>query len=509
MEHRSVPDSVTQQLSDYVAERIGLHFPRQRWTELQRGLAGAMTELGFSDLTAGAEWLLSAPLTKTDLDVLASHLTIGETYFFRERRTFQILREEILPQLIDERRKTNRRLRIWSAACCTGEEPYSLAILLHELLRDLPDWNVTILATDINSRFLKKAIAASYRDWSFRETPVGIKELYFKQRVDGGYELVPEIKNLVTFAQLNLVEDAFPSLVAETNAMDLIFCRNVLMYFSTAQARKVVSNLYRALVDGGWLVVSPSETSQTLFQQFVTVNFPGSIVYRRTCTRFENQQMPVWTDYSSVGFNDPADAFVVQGPITSVFPDQVVSSTSTEAENIGEQATIFEVALSFYERGEYADAVEIILGATNERATIDSKTFLLLTRALANQGKLADALLWCDRRVEAEKLDANVHYLRAIVLQELGDSDQSRHSLQRAIYIDPDFVLPYFALGNLALARGKLTEGRKHFGNALSLLCQLPLQEVLPESDGLTAGRLIEIITSISDIEEATSTLQK
>jgi chemotaxis protein methyltransferase CheR len=145
---------------------------------------------------------------------------------------------------------------------------------------------------------------------------------------------------------------------------------------------------------------------------------------------------------------------------------------------------------------------------SNGLAKIDSKTFSLLTRALADQGKLRDALLWCERWVEAEKLDAGAHYLRAIVLQELGDIDHARSSLQRAIYIDPEFVLAHFALGNLARARGKLVEARKNFGNALSLLRRLPVHEVLPESDGLTAGRLTEIITSITAIEEAPSSLR-
>src|SRR5262245_56174698 len=254
---------------------MGLHFPPARWTDLQRGLTGAITELGFSDVSKGAEWLLSASLTTTEFDVLASHLTIGETYFFREPGTFEVLAEEILPALINERRGGSRSLRIWSAACCTGEEPYSIAILLKELIDDLSDWNVTILATDLNSRFLKKAIAASYRDWSFRETPTGTRNRYFKEGVAGDYVLIPEVRELVTFAQFNLVEDALPSLVTGTNAVDLILCRNVLMYFSPAQTRKVISNLYRALVNGGWLIVSPSETSQALFRRFLTVNFPG------------------------------------------------------------------------------------------------------------------------------------------------------------------------------------------------------------------------------------------
>jgi len=112
---------------------MGLHFPRARWPDLQRGLAGAAREFGFDDVTACTDWLLSAPLTKAQLEVLASHLTIGETYFFRDRQTLAALAEQILPDLIRARRGREQRLRIWSAACCSGEEPYTLAILLHQL----------------------------------------------------------------------------------------------------------------------------------------------------------------------------------------------------------------------------------------------------------------------------------------------------------------------------------------------------------------------------------------
>jgi chemotaxis protein methyltransferase CheR len=100
MEPSSVSDSLQLELREFIAERIGLHFPRNRWEDLQRGLVGAMTELGFADLTLGAESLLSASLTKTQLDVVASHLTIGETYFFREKKTFEILAQKVLPELI-------------------------------------------------------------------------------------------------------------------------------------------------------------------------------------------------------------------------------------------------------------------------------------------------------------------------------------------------------------------------------------------------------------------------
>src|SRR5713101_5391864 len=262
MLHSDVPDAQWSQLSEFIAATMGLDFPAERWTDLQRGLAGAADEFGFANLAACADWLLSAPLTKAQHQVLARHLTVGETYFFREKKSFDILGSTILPELIRSRRGREPRLRIWSAACCTGEEPYSLAILLHQLMPDLPDWHVTILATDINGRFLQKAAAGLYGEWSFRDAPAGFKESYFKRAGDGRYAILPEIKKLVTFAHLNLVEDVYPSVATDTNAMDVIFCRNVLMYFTPQQARKVVGNLHHTLIDGGWLVVSPSEAFQ-------------------------------------------------------------------------------------------------------------------------------------------------------------------------------------------------------------------------------------------------------
>jgi chemotaxis protein methyltransferase CheR len=147
---------------------------------------------------------LAAPLTKTHLQVLASHLTVGETYFFREKKTFEILTASIVPDLIRNRRGCGQRLRIWSAACCTGEEPYSLAILLHQIIPDFTDWHVTILATDINERFLQKAAAGVYGEWSFRESPAGFKERYFHRTADGRHAILPEIKKQVIFVMAPL-----------------------------------------------------------------------------------------------------------------------------------------------------------------------------------------------------------------------------------------------------------------------------------------------------------------
>src|SRR5215210_5991419 len=150
-----IPDALLDDFSRFVAAQIGLDFPRERWVDLARSVEAAIKDLGFDDAEAAMRAFLSRPVQKHDLEPLVKHLTVGETYFFRDPKIFEALEKQILPELIRTRRAM-RRLRIWSAACCTGEEPYSLAILLTRLLPDLKDWQVTILATDLNTDFLRK-----------------------------------------------------------------------------------------------------------------------------------------------------------------------------------------------------------------------------------------------------------------------------------------------------------------------------------------------------------------
>ena len=490
-------------LSERIAEHMGLHFPPERLTDLQRGLAGAADEFGFDDIAACADWLLSTPLNKAQLQVLATHLTIGETYFFREKKTFDVLASRVLPDLIHARRGREQRLRLWSAACCSGEEAYSLAILLHQVLPDLADWHVTILATDINPMFLRKAVAGSYGEWSFRDAPSGFKERYFSRTEDGRYAVRSEIKKLVTFEHLNLVEDIYPSLATDTNAMDLIFCRNVLMYFTPAQTRKVIGNLHHALMDGGWLAVSPSEASQALFPQFITQNFPGVILYQKSEAGLRAND--TWTptppreDGECVA---PASARATASPwmppATAARSPEPRPALPPEKPPPAEiRPTPYALAASLYEQGRYEEAADTLL-ASFAGHTPGPGAFSLLARALANQGRLADALAWCDRWIAADKMDAAGHYLRAVVLLEHGHPDEARGSLQRALYLEPNFVLAHFALGSLARSRDKRDEADKHFVNTLELLGRLQPHDVLPESDGLTAGRLTETITAMT-----------
>ncbi len=479
-----ISEATWSQLSELIAARMGLYFPPERWVDLKRGLAGAAQESGFEDAAKYADRILSAPPSKTQLQVLASHLTIGETYFFRDPQTLGAFTETVLPELIRSRRGRDQRLHIWSSACCSGEEPYTLAILLHRLLPDLQDWQVSIAATDINPQYLHKARAGNYGEWSFRNAPAWLKQRYFQRTAEGNYAIVPEIKKLVTFAHLNLVEDDYPTPATHTNAMDIILCRNVLMYFTRRQAEMVIRRLSRTLVEGGWLAVGPSEVSESLFPQFISVNFPGAILLRKC--------------------NVPVPCAIKESPprtgpaaLTANWELQTRRKIAVQTRATPELLTD---AQALYQQGRYAQVADTLLAFSGEHQMVPV-ALALLTRALANQGRLADALTWCERWIAADKTDPAGHYLHSMIVLEQGNPLRARASLQRAIYLDDGFVLAHFALGNLARRCGKSSEAAKHFSNAQHLLQACRADDVLPESDGLTAGRLAETLAFLTNSE--------
>jgi chemotaxis protein methyltransferase CheR len=434
-----------QRVSELIAARTGLHFPPERRADLERGLAEAARELGYHSCDACIDRLLTDGLPAGELRKLAGYLTVGETCFFRERASFNALATHVLPLLIQQRAAT-RRLRLWSAACSTGEEAYSLAIQLQQVLPEWREWDVNIVATDINPRSLREAETGVFGERSFRETAPGFREYFFSPAGDRRYRIRSELREMVRFGELNLVEDDFPP-------VDLALCRNLLVYFTPGQARRLVANLHRALGDDGWLVVSPAECAEALFEGFLPVDFPGCTLYRKVEGRAE---VP-----STVPLSEQAD--------------QVLSH---------ESAALASEAASLGEPGPPAPAREI-------------EKLRARARQLANRGELAEALEASERWIAADKLNAAAHYFIGMVLQELGERARARAALHRAVFLLPDFTLAHFALGNHARAQARHAEARRHFADAGRLLQGRPDDEPVPESDGITAGRLREIIDAL------------
>jgi chemotaxis protein methyltransferase CheR len=479
-----IPDTLLSQLSEFVAARTALHFPRERWSDLERRAGSAAKEFGFTDNAEFIRWITSSYLTGEQIEILASHLTISETYFWREPRTFDALQEQVLPELVRSREKGERRLRIWSAGCATGEEPYSIAIALRRAIAGREDWRISILATDISPRILAKAMAGVYGKWSFRNAPAWLKKEYFHPQEDGMIEILPEIRKMVTFEYLNLAEDIYPSPLNNTNVMDVIFCRNVLMYFAPERTGQVVKKFYQCLTDGGWLIVGASELSQQMFPQFTPVNFPEAIFYRKVQQESRSYIEP-----------PPEFSFVV---VNQVSPGTLVTEKETmpEVRGVGPQPA---VDLSAFERCDGEQDEEVTEEIENKETP---RAVALSVRRLADRGELAEALALCEKAIAENKLDPGMHYLRAIILQEQNSEAEAIASVKRAIYLDADFVLANFVLGNLLVRRGNSRAGKRYFENVLALLGKFGREEILPESDGLTAGRLREIIQATQSVYE-------
>ena len=489
------------QFSEFIASRTGLHFPRERWPDFIRGIDSAARDSGAADAKGFIQWLMSHPLTKRELEVLASHLTVGETYFFRDEKSFAALEEPVLSELIRQRREggNEKHLRIWSAGCCTGEEPYSIMILLNRLIPDLDDWNLTLLATDINLQFLGKAASGRYSEWSFRTTPLWIRERYFTKTAEGRFDIDSRIKKRVTFSCLNLVEDIYPSLLNNTNAMDIIFCRNVLMYFTPEQARKVLHNLHHCLVEGGWLMISPIEIPQVLPPGFARINHRETVLYRKDSNRphINGASIPgPRTEKPETSFLPPADNAKDESVewLPAADSETRLASDIIDRNAAGALPDPLAQARVLYEQGCYEEATEKLL--LTVKGSDNTEAMLLLARNLANSGRLADALVWCENAVATDKLNPASHYLLAVILQEQGQGSDAITALKRALYLDPDFVPAHFALGNLLLQQGKCRESEKHFQNALSILGKYPQEDCRQELEGMTAGRLSEIIRS-------------
>jgi chemotaxis protein methyltransferase CheR len=481
MTHK-ISDELLARFSDFLAAKIGLFYPPKKWPDLARGMKAAARDLDCDSAEQCMRQLMLAPLSRERLGILASHLTVGETYFFREKQSLAALENHLLPELIrDRRQQGQRRLRLWSAGCASGEEAYTLAILLSRLITDLQDWQIHILATDISTLALEKASRGLYGKWSFRDTPPAIIERYFTRR-DRKFEILPHLKQMVSYAYLNLAEDVYPSLATQTNAMDLILCRNVLMYFAAEQARQVLQNLVKSLVEGGWLIVSLTETSQVRHSPLVAENFSGATFYRKDSGVKENESGAVCPTFQpAVKLAAPAvkqaDLSATPEPVTApplaATPAPILESTAIPGPGAQETAE------------------------TGERPLADRvKEMALLARNCADLGDLATALSWCEQALAADRLNPGWHYLRAAILQEQNASAEAVLSLRKALYLDQDFVMAHFAMGNLALRKDDARGARKHFDNVLSLLEGHLPDEPLPESEGITAGRLKEIVLS-------------
>lgn len=475
-------------LSQFVELNMALHFPEKRWNDLERNIKTAAKEFGYSDIKAFIDNLTASPLTQVNAEKLASHLTINETFFWREPKTFEALERVILPELIKRKKNSKKSIKIWSAGCSGGEEPYSIAIALKRFIPDIKNWKIEIIATDISPVMLKKAEAGVYGRWSFRGTPTWLKEWYFTEVSPDKFRISPDIKKMVSFDFLNLADNKYPSVINNTNAIDIIYCRNVLMYFNQERFKKVANGFYNSLVEGGYLVVSANELSYQNFNDFETLNIPEFVLYKKnTKTRHASYESPLTIDYNGITNTKKEEVLNIEEPLE--FSKKVLDIIEKERNKV--KITENDDVKNMFLSGNYHDVIKVLTG----RDKTPENCFLLI-ESLANVGEIESASKACEEAISKNKLDYKLHFLNATILQNQQKYYEAVLSLKKALFINPDFILAYYSLGNNMIKNDNMKGAIKNYKNALSIMSKLDDDEIVEESEGLTVGRLKELINS-------------
>lgn len=484
---------------DLVNTASGLVFGPARRAELEHAVLRVAADHHQADLDVFYGLLSDGTRGRAALEQLITALTVGETYFFRNPGQFQALERHILPELI-ARRHSSRRLRIWSAGCASGEEPYSLAILLEHLLPNLADWDVLIVGSDINRQALDKARRGLYGAWSFRQMPSALQSAYFIQR-EATFEMLPRIRRMVRFIYLNLVDDVYPSLLTNTYAMDLIVCRNVTIYFDAQTTARVVDKFHLSLADGGWLLVGHAELSQTMFRQFAMHTFPGTVASQKVADAPLGDAEPDATGLSS-GAPSPARSFPQvlarpaheRQPMPSNTRSAQTSPTRPSAAHAAPRPAVTErTDPAAWEAGRADEALQHLADRARSDPH-DGQAPYLAAKISADRSELDAAERWIAMAIQRAPLLSQAHYLHGMILQERGQFEAALAALRRCVFADPQFVLGHAAMASLHARLEQWDRAQKALDNVTRLLAPLKREDTVPEGDGLTVGRLRALV---------------
>lgn len=447
-----------QQFLDLIGTVTGIKIRSADWDALAQNIIQRSETLSLPSLSAYYQLLLAesqrSEHQQTEWKSFLNLITIGESYFFRDPDQLQVLREHILPTLIEQQRLTylsgcvpQLSLSLWSAGCSTGEEPYSLAILLKELIPDFPEWQISILATDLNPASLAYARQGIYRDWSFRQTSPLLKSRYFRP-VSDGWQIHESIRQQVTFCSGNLLNDPLPN--ALLNTVHLILCRNVFIYFDDDAIATILKKFHSALSPDGYVVTGHAELYNQNLQEFQVLSFPGSMAYQRQPA--VSQKWPKPTTRVAKGSPTPPPR---PKPSISIKPAKQIK----KPEPLG-QTTRFT-------------------------------TQYLLAQSHWKQQELEQAVHHCEAALQLDGEAIPPLYLKAQIAQKMCDRKQAKIILKKILYLQPAFIPAYLDLGTLYQQGGDIARAKKMYRTTQNLLEELPTETWIDYQGGVAAGDLL------------------
>lgn len=497
-----------------VTSHLGLQYEDAKLDYLADVIRQRMQPVGrprFESYSAYLGYLNASPKGSAEWRALAEQLTVNETFFFRNTENFLALAKIVLPERIRAKDQT-KQLRILSAGCSSGDEPYSLAIMVREALPDLDAWDVKIIGIDINPAILLKATQARYSEWSLRATSEDLRRRYF--RADGAdFVLVPEIQKMVSFEERNLVDE--DPLFWKSLACDLVFCRNVLMYFTPETARGVVRRLSQALLPRGFLFLGHAETLRGITPEFHLCHTHDTFYYqqRDACDAAASVTWAIppkkpaedllpaaiestanWVDV----IQQAAARIATLADARARLPDQAEPQVthphpgSQPAVTAPERAWDLSLVLEAVRQERFADALALI-GSLPADSHEDPDALLLRAVLLTNHGRLNESEEVCRRLLALDELNAGAHYLMALCSEHAGDAEGATEHGLTAIYLDPSFAMPHLHLGILAKRSGDDATAQHELGQALTLLASEDASRILLFGGGFSRDALLQL----------------
>ena len=382
---------------------------------------------------------VSPDLSEEEFKELMNLLTVGETYFFRDAKHFEILDKYILPDVIKYKKEMgDNSIRIWSAGCSTGEEPYSIAMFLLGNLTIPSLWDIEILATDVSTKALQKARDGVYTKWSLRAIDRKYTQKYFTT-TENRFLLNDEIKKMVKFEYFNLIREPYP-LTKMGNYWDIILCKNVTIYFKVDSTRRVIHDFYQSLRDGGTLFIGMSESLFQISDEFNLIEHDNCFLYKK----ITGQEKP--TGYK-----------------------REIKIPTVKKIDVESADTIFNRAKGYFKAKHYDRAI-VELGKVIRIKSTHTDARLMLADIYANEERYVEAEDECRKVIELNSLLPAAHCLLGVVLGKQKRTTEAIPELKKAIYLDQDLAIAHLHLANLYYDNKDYNHSAREFKNVLRLL---------------------------------------
>jgi chemotaxis protein methyltransferase CheR len=273
-----ITDQEFSDLRDFIYAQCGIYIADNRKYLLENRLGNRLKKLNLKNFDEYHKFLRFDVGKSAEMKKLFEVITTNETSFYRNPPQLQVFQDQVLAEVLKDCRKSGKKLRIWSAGCSTGEEPYTISMIINEMLKsEISRWDVKITANDLSERVLESARKGVYNDYTLRSTPKEVAERYFEMN-DGVNKVKSSVKKLVCFGQINL-KDRLQ--VKRVERSQIVFCRNVIIYFDDVMKKQVISSYYDNLLPGGYLIIGHSESLHNITRAFKPIHFPGAIIYKK------------------------------------------------------------------------------------------------------------------------------------------------------------------------------------------------------------------------------------